>query len=91
MSDVAKEHDNVTLIDWYKRSEGHSEYFAPDGIHLENAGIKAMIDEILKHITPKKINRVCMTIQKRMTVGLVESIIKNYYLKLVSNNFSFQF
>ncbi|MEB6322317.1 acetyltransferase [Staphylococcus xylosus] len=54
MSDVAKEHDNVTLIDWYKRSEGHSEYFAPDGIHLENAGIKAMIDEILKHITPKK-------------------------------------
>lgn len=32
-----------------------------------------------------------MTIQKRMTVGLVESIIKNYYLKLVSNNFSFQF
>ncbi|PTI52803.1 acyltransferase [Staphylococcus xylosus] len=54
MSDAAKKHDNVTLIDWYKRSEGHSEYFAPDGIHLENAGIKAMIDEILKHITPKK-------------------------------------
>ncbi|MGW7975451.1 acetyltransferase [Staphylococcus xylosus] len=54
MSDAAKKHDNVTLIDWYKRSEGHSEYFAPDGIHLENTGIKAMIDEILKHITPKK-------------------------------------
>lgn len=54
MSDAAKKHDNVTLIDWYKRSEGHSEYFAPDGIHLENVGIKAMIDEILKHITPKK-------------------------------------
>ncbi|WP_214307753.1 acyltransferase family protein, partial [Staphylococcus pseudoxylosus] len=51
MADAAKKHDNVTLIDWHKRSEGHSEYFAPDGIHLENAGIKAMTDEILKHIT----------------------------------------
>lgn len=53
MADAAKKHDNVTLIDWHKRSEGHSEYFAPDGIHLENAGIKAMTDEILKHIAKK--------------------------------------
>lgn len=53
MADAAKKHDNVTLIDWHKRSEGYSEYFAPDGIHLENAGIKAMTDEILKHIAKK--------------------------------------
>ncbi|ALM56521.1 O-acetyltransferase [Staphylococcus equorum] len=54
MNDAAKEHDNVTLIDWYKRSAGHSEYFAPDGIHLEKSGVEAMTDEILKHILPKK-------------------------------------
>lgn len=54
MNDASKEHDNVTLIDWYKRSSGHSEYFAPDGIHIEKSGVEAMTDEILKHILLKK-------------------------------------
>ncbi len=54
MNNAAKKHDNVTLIDWYKRFEGHSEYFAPDGIHLEKSGVEAMTDEILKHILSKK-------------------------------------
>lgn len=54
MNDAAKAHDNVRLIDWYNRSEGHSEYFAPDGIHLEKSGVEAMTDEILKQILPKK-------------------------------------
>ncbi|MEX6379273.1 acetyltransferase [Staphylococcus saprophyticus] len=53
MSDAAKKHHNVTLIDWYQRSKGHSEYFAPDGIHLEPSGVKALTDEILKHIATK--------------------------------------
>lgn len=48
----AKRYKNVHIIDWYKTSQGHPEYFAPDGIHLEYPGIKAMIkvvtDEILK-------------------------------------------
>ncbi|WP_192946875.1 MULTISPECIES: acyltransferase family protein [Staphylococcus] len=50
MADAAKAHKNVTLIDWYKRSEDHTEYFAPDGIHLETKGVEALTDEILKHI-----------------------------------------
>ncbi|NEN35117.1 acyltransferase, partial [Escherichia coli] len=33
LADAAKRKSNVTLIDWYKRSQGHSEYFAPDGVH----------------------------------------------------------
>lgn len=53
IANAAKKHGNVTLIDWYKRSEGHTEYFAPDGIHLEAKGVKALTDEILKHITKK--------------------------------------
>ncbi|WP_414051982.1 hypothetical protein [Macrococcus animalis] len=38
----AERYNNVHIIDWYKASQGHPEYFAKDGIHLENSGIKAM-------------------------------------------------
>ncbi len=50
MANAAKSHKNVKLVDWYKRSEGHTEYFAPDGIHLENSGVEALTDEILKNM-----------------------------------------
>ncbi|MFC0136646.1 acyltransferase [Staphylococcus petrasii] len=50
LADAAKTHKNVTLVDWYKRSEGYSEYFASDGVHLENSGVEALSDEILKEI-----------------------------------------
>ncbi|MGV3173308.1 acyltransferase family protein [Staphylococcus simulans] len=48
MKEAAKEHKNVKLVDWYKRSAGHPEYFAYDGIHLEYPGVKALSDEIIK-------------------------------------------
>ncbi|NWK84580.1 acetyltransferase [Staphylococcus sp. GSSP0090] len=57
MADAAKKHSNVTLIDWYQRSEGHSNYFAPDGIHLEPSGVNALTDEILKHIKKKSTSK----------------------------------
>ena len=47
LADAAKRKSNVTLIDWNKRSQGHSEYFAPDGVHLEYKGVLALKDEIL--------------------------------------------
>ncbi|UXR78861.1 MULTISPECIES: acyltransferase family protein [unclassified Staphylococcus] len=47
---AAKDRDNVHLVDWHARSQGHTEYFAPDGIHLEADGVKALIDEIIKTI-----------------------------------------
>ncbi|UDI78725.1 acetyltransferase [Staphylococcus taiwanensis] len=50
LANAANKHKNVTLVDWYKRSAGHSEYFASDGVHLENSGVKALSDEILKAI-----------------------------------------
>ncbi|MEJ7312193.1 acyltransferase, partial [Staphylococcus epidermidis] len=53
MADAAKKHKNVKLVDWYKRSEGHTEYFAPDGIHLGNSGVEALTDEILKNMKKK--------------------------------------
>lgn len=52
MYQAAKKNKNVHIIDWYKVSQGHPEYFAPDGIHLEYPGVKAMnkivTDEIVK-------------------------------------------
>lgn len=38
---IAEAHDNVQLIDWYKASAGHDEYFAGDGAHLSKGGAKA--------------------------------------------------
>ncbi|HII1092597.1 TPA: acyltransferase family protein [Staphylococcus aureus] len=57
LADAAKRKSNVTLIDWNKRSQGHSEYFAPDGVHLEYKGVLALKDEILKAL---KRNNICL-------------------------------
>ncbi|MCE4956533.1 acyltransferase family protein [Macrococcoides caseolyticum] len=52
MHRFSKKYKNVHIIDWYKESQGHPEYFAPDGIHLEYPGVLAMnkivTEEILK-------------------------------------------
>ena len=56
MAQAAKDKKNVTLVDWYSRSEGHTEYFAPDGIHLENSGVEALTDEILKNMKEELIH-----------------------------------
>ena len=41
LREVAKENDNVGIIDWHGESEGHSEYLVDDGIHLTSAGQQA--------------------------------------------------
>ncbi|QLK86944.1 acetyltransferase [Staphylococcus sp. 17KM0847] len=47
---AAEKRDNVQLVDWYSRSEGHPNYFAPDGIHLEADGVRALNNEIIRTI-----------------------------------------
>ena len=42
------------LLIGIKASEGHSEYFAYDGIHLEYSGVKALSNEIIKKM--KEVN-----------------------------------
>ena len=34
------------LVDWATISQGHSEYFGPDGVHLVPAGVRAYVDAI---------------------------------------------
>jgi hypothetical protein len=48
----AKEHENITLIDWYSTAINHPEYFTEDGVHLQPKGIEALtslIDNALKN------------------------------------------
>ena len=50
LSQVASQYPNVRLIDWNSISEGHPEYFAPDGVHLVPAGVEAYVSEIKKYL-----------------------------------------
>jgi hypothetical protein len=36
----------ATVVDWASISTGHPEYFAPDGVHLVPAGVRAYVDAI---------------------------------------------
>jgi hypothetical protein len=40
----------VTVVDWNSISEGHPEYFAPDGVHLVPTGVDVYVAEIIKHL-----------------------------------------
>ncbi|MEY4967437.1 MAG: hypothetical protein RIQ73_136 [Actinomycetota bacterium] len=40
----------AVLIDWNAISIGHPEYFAPDGVHLVPAGVRAYVDAISTHL-----------------------------------------
>jgi peptidoglycan/LPS O-acetylase OafA/YrhL len=51
LRDIAAQYSNVKVVDWNAISEGHPEYFAPDGVHLVPTGVSAYviaIDEALK-------------------------------------------
>ncbi len=47
---VASSYQNVKIVDWNKISEGHPEYFAPDGVHLVPTGISVYVDAILSEL-----------------------------------------
>jgi peptidoglycan/LPS O-acetylase OafA/YrhL len=51
VAELAAQYRNVRVVDWNAISEGHPEYFAPDGVHLVPTGVSAYvmaIDEALK-------------------------------------------
>jgi lysophospholipase L1-like esterase len=37
---------SAKLVDWASISANHPEYFAPDGVHLVPAGVRAYVDAI---------------------------------------------
>jgi len=51
VAELAAQYSNVKIVDWNAISDGHPEYFAPDGMHLVPTGVSAYvmaIDEALK-------------------------------------------
>lgn len=48
LEEAGNEHANVTIIDWYSHSEGKTEYFSTDGVHLLPQGIESMTDFIIE-------------------------------------------
>ena len=50
IAQVAANYQNVKIVDWNKISEGHPEYFAPDGVHLVPTGIAVYVDAILEEL-----------------------------------------
>ncbi|MCM3691427.1 acyltransferase family protein [Neobacillus niacini] len=51
LEEVVKSVPHTVLIDWYRASEGHPEYFAQDGVHLTRAGGETYANLLLEHIT----------------------------------------
>ena len=50
VAELAAQYSNVKIVDWNAISDGHPEYFAPDGVHLVPTGVSAYvvaIDEAL--------------------------------------------
>ncbi|MEY4291536.1 MAG: hypothetical protein RL130_1478 [Actinomycetota bacterium] len=50
IQEVAGRYPQASLIDWNAISEGHPEYFAPDGVHLVPAGVNAYVGAILEKL-----------------------------------------
>ena len=50
VADVARNYSHVIIIDWNAISQGHPEYFAPDGVHLVPAGVAVYVAEIERYL-----------------------------------------
>lgn len=48
IQEVASQYSRVSIVDWNLISEGHPEYFAPDGVHLVPTGVAVYVSEIMK-------------------------------------------
>ncbi len=47
---ISSRYSNVRVIDWATISNGHPEYFAPDGVHLVPTGVAIYVEEISKYL-----------------------------------------
>jgi len=53
---VIADYPQAQLIDWATISAGHPEYFAPDGVHLSDAGGDVYVNAILEALKAPSIN-----------------------------------
>jgi hypothetical protein len=50
INEVAAKYPNTVVIRWDQISDGHPEYFAPDGVHLVPAGARAYVAAISSYL-----------------------------------------
>jgi lysophospholipase L1-like esterase len=50
INEVSRSYPNSYVIRWDQISMGHPEYFAPDGIHLVPAGVRAYVAAIEEYL-----------------------------------------
>ncbi len=50
ISEVSARFSNVRVVDWASLSDGHPEYFAPDGVHLVPTGVAVYVAEIARYL-----------------------------------------
>jgi hypothetical protein len=50
INEVAAQYPNTFVVRWDQVSEGHPEYFAPDGVHLVPTGERAYVAAISQHL-----------------------------------------
>lgn len=53
ISRVSARYSNVELVDWASISRDHPEFFAPDGVHLVDAGSSVYVAAIMDHLLQK--------------------------------------
>ena len=50
INEVAAQYPNTFVVRWDQVSEGHPEYFAPDGVHLVPTGERAYVEAISQYL-----------------------------------------
>jgi len=48
---VLADYPQAKLVDWDQISMNHPEYFAPDGVHLDEAGAQVYVGAIIEALT----------------------------------------
>jgi peptidoglycan/LPS O-acetylase OafA/YrhL len=50
IASISARYSNVDVVKWSEISEGHPEYFAPDGVHLVGAGVTVYVQAITDYL-----------------------------------------
>jgi len=53
IKEVIASYPNATLVDWNAISDGHPEYFGPDGVHLSDQGSTVYVNAIISALSGK--------------------------------------
>lgn len=50
ISTISARYSNIRIVNWAAISDGHPEYFAPDGVHLNQIGVAIYVEAISRYL-----------------------------------------